>query len=38
MNNITLGQYYPAKSFIHSLDARVKVILAVMYIVCSFLC
>ena len=38
MNNITLGQYYPAKSLIHSLDARVKVVLAVLYIVCSFLC
>lgn len=38
MNNITLGQYYPAKSFIHGLDARIKVILAILYIVCSFLC
>lgn len=38
MNNISLGQYYPAKSVIHSLDARIKVILAVLYIVCSFLC
>lgn len=38
MNNITLGQYYPARSLIHSLDARIKVILAVLYIVCSFLC
>ena len=38
MNNISLGQYYPAKSLIHGLDARIKVILAVLYIVCSFLC
>ena len=38
MNNISLGQYYPAKSFIHSLDARIKVVLAVLYIICSFLC
>lgn len=38
MNNITLGQYYPAKSLIHSLDARIKVVLAIAYIVCSFLC
>lgn len=38
MNNIAFGQYYPAKSFIHSLDARFKVILALLYIVCSFLC
>ncbi len=38
MNNITLGQYYPARSLIHSLDARIKVVLAILYIVCSFLC
>ncbi len=38
MNNITLGQYYPARSLIHSLDARVKVVLSILYIVCSFLC
>lgn len=38
MNNISLGQYYPANSFIHSLDARIKVVLAILYIVCSFLC
>ena len=38
MNNITLGQYYPTHSFIHSLDARIKVVLAILYIICSFLC
>lgn len=38
MNNITLGQFYPANSFIHSLDARIKVVLAILYIVCSFIC
>lgn len=38
MNNITLGQYYPAHSLLHSLDARIKVVLAMLYIVCSFLC
>ncbi len=38
MKSISLGQYYPAKSIIHSLDPRIKVILAILYIVCSFLC
>jgi len=38
MKNIALGQYYPADSPIHRLDARMKVILAILYIVCTFLC
>lgn len=38
MKNISLGQYYPARSPIHRLDARMKVILAILYIVCTFLC
>jgi len=38
MKNIALGQYYPAKSQIHSLDPRMKIILAFLYIICSFLC
>ena len=38
MKSIALGQYYPAQSPIHRLDARVKVILATLYIVATFLC
>ena len=38
MKNIAFGQYYPARSPIHCLDARMKVILAILYIVCTFLC
>lgn len=38
MKNIALGQYYPADSPIHRLDARIKVILTILYIVCTFLC
>lgn len=38
MKNISFGQYYPAESIIHKLDPRSKVILAIMYIVCSFVC
>ena len=33
-----MGQYYSAESPIHRLDARTKVILAILYIVVSFLC
>ena len=38
MNNISFGQYYPAESVIHRLDPRAKVIMSVLYIVCTFLC
>lgn len=38
MKSIALGQYYPAKSLLHRLDPRAKVILAFVYIICSFLC
>ena len=38
MKSIALGQYYPVSSPLHRLDARMKVILAVLYIVCTFLC
>lgn len=38
MKNIAFGQYYPARSPLHSLDPRMKVILAILYIVCTFLC
>ena len=38
MKSIAFGQYYPADSVLHRLDPRIKVILTVLYIVCSFLC
>ncbi len=38
MKNIAFGQYYPADSVIHRLDPRAKVIMMVLYIVCSMLC
>ncbi len=38
MKNIAFGQYYPATSPLHALDARIKVILSVLYIVAAFLC
>ncbi len=38
MTNITFGQYYPAKSPLHRMDPRAKVLCTVAYIVASFLC
>ena len=35
MKSIALGQYYPARSLIHRADPRIKVILAILYIVCA---
>ena len=38
MNGISFGQYYPANSILHKLDPRIKIILTILYIVCSFIC
>lgn len=38
MKSIAFGQFYPANSPLHKLDPRMKVILTILYIVCSFLC
>lgn len=37
MNDITLGQYFPAKSVIHRMDARFKLISLIALIVFAFL-
>ncbi|MCD8364113.1 MAG: energy-coupling factor transporter transmembrane protein EcfT [Lachnospiraceae bacterium] len=36
IRDITLGQYYPAKSVIHRLDPRVKLVATMLYIVSLF--
>ena len=38
MKSIAFGQYYPAESPLHRLDPRIKIILTILYIICSFLC
>ena len=38
MKSVAFGQYYPAESLLHRLDPRIKIILTILYIVCSFLC
>lgn len=37
-SGISFGQYYPADSLLHRLDPRTKVLMTVLYIVCTFLC
>ncbi|MBR6752406.1 MAG: energy-coupling factor transporter transmembrane protein EcfT [Clostridia bacterium] len=37
LNDITLGQYYPVKSMVHSLDPRVKIVLLILALVTVFL-
>ena len=36
IRDITLGQYYPAKSVIHQLDPRVKLVTTVIYVISLF--
>ncbi len=36
LNNVTFGQYYPVSSPVHRMDARVKLLLTVLYIVTIF--
>lgn len=38
MKNIAFGQYYPVDSVIHRMDPRAKVVMAILAIVCTFLC
>lgn len=37
LKDITLGQYFPGYSILHKLDPRIKLILAIVYIVMIFL-
>ncbi len=37
LSDITFGQYYPVKSFVHNMDARIKLILLIAYIVLIFI-
>ncbi len=38
LKDITLGQYFPGKSFLHKIDPRTKIISALLYITAVFLC
>ncbi len=36
LKDVTLGQYYPAQSFMHSMDSRMKIIITVIFIMAVF--
>ena len=38
ISDITLGQFFPGNSILHRLDPRMKIVIAVLYIVLCFLC
>lgn len=37
MKDVAFGQYFPVKSFVHNMDARIKILLSIAYIVAVFL-
>lgn len=37
IRDITIGQYYPGESWVHRLDARIKIIISIMYIIQLFI-
>ena len=37
MRDVTFGSYFPAESFVHKMDARAKIIIAIAYMVAVFL-
>ena len=37
IRDITIGQYYPAKSILHRLDPRVKIVCTLLYLISLFL-
>lgn len=37
LNDVTFGQYYPTKSFVHKSDPRIKLLALIAYIVALFL-
>ena len=36
LKDITLGQYFPADSVVHSLDPRIKILLTLFFIIAIF--
>lgn len=37
MKDVSFGQYYPTHSFVHKMDARIKILMTIAYIVAVFL-
>ena len=37
LKDLTIGQYFPGRSFIHLLDPRIKIVISFLFIVLIFL-
>ncbi len=37
LKDITIGQYFPGKSFVHKMDPRSKIIISILYIIIIFM-
>lgn len=37
MKDVTFGQFFPAQSFVHRLDARIKIVLSIAFMVAVFM-
>ncbi|MEG1869992.1 MAG: energy-coupling factor transporter transmembrane protein EcfT, partial [Oscillospiraceae bacterium] len=37
LKDITIGQYFPGKSFVHNMDSRMKIVLTFAYIIMLFM-
>ena len=37
MKDLAFGQFYPTKSFVHNMDARIKILCVIAFIVAVFL-
>lgn len=38
ISDVTLGQYFPGNSLLHRMDPRMKIVVALLYLVAVFLC
>ena len=38
ISDVTIGQYLPGNSFIHKIDARIKIVISLLFIISVFLC
>lgn len=38
ISDITIGQYFPGKSFVHKMDARMKIVVTILFVAALFLC
>ena len=37
MKDVSFGQYFPTKSFVHNMDARIKILAVIAFMVAVFL-